>query len=95
MPTILEMIAPKSFRDYSPYPSLTQTQPKGLATPKQWITSDELGEVASGLAEKVKAADAAGTEKYSPSDSRWHQKSTDLISLTAWIVRHSAQCLKR
>lgn len=95
MPTILEMIAPKGFRYYSLYPSLTQPQPKGLATPKQWITSDELGEVASGLAEKVKAADAAGTERYSPSDSRWRQKSTDLVSLTAWIVRHSDQCLKR
>ena len=77
---------------YSLYPSLTKIQPEGLATPKQWITSDELGEVSSGLVEKVKAADAKGTEKYKPADLRLREKSSDLISLTVWGVRHPNIC---
>ena len=51
------MIAPKGFSYYSLYPSLTQPQPDGLVTPKQWITPAELGETASGLVEPVKEAD--------------------------------------
>ena len=57
LPTVLEMIAPKGFSYYSLYPSLTQPQPDGLVTPKQWITPAELGETASGLVEPVKEAD--------------------------------------
>ena len=93
MPTVLEMIAPKGFSYYSLYPSLTQPQPAGLVTPKQWITPTELGETASGLVEPVIEADREGTRKYEPEDKHWRQVSSDMTSLTAWIVRHANQCL--
>ena len=93
MPTVLEMIAPKGFSYYSLYPYLTQPQPAGLVTPKQWITPTELGETASGLVEPVKEADREGTRKYEPEDKHWRQASSDMTSLTAWIVRHANQCL--
>lgn len=94
MPTVLEMIAPKGFSYYAVYPSLTQPQPAGLVTPKQWLTSTELGEVASGLVEKIKEADKEGTKKYEPEDKRWRQQASDMTSLTAWIVRHADICLE-
>lgn len=88
------MIAPKGFSYYALCPSLTQKQPAGFATPKQWITPTELGEVASGLVEKVKESDVEGTKKYEPTDTSWRQRSSDMTSLTAWIVRHPDICLK-
>lgn len=94
LPTVLEMIAPKGFSYYALCPSLTQKQPAGFATPKQWITPMELGEVASGLVEKVKESDVEGTKKYKPTDTSWRQRSSDMTSLTAWIVRHPDICLK-
>lgn len=94
MPTVLEMIAPRGFMYYSLYPSLTLPQPAGLVTPKQWITPEELGEVASGLVEEVKDADLEGTKKYEPKNKTWHQLTSDMTSLTAWVVRHADHCLE-
>lgn len=94
MPTVLEMIAPQGFTYYSLYPSLTFPQPAGLVTPKQWITPLELGEVASGLVEEVKEADREGTKKHEPDNKMWRQLSSDMTSLTAWVVRHADKCLE-
>lgn len=94
MPTVLEMIAPQGFTYYSLYPSLMLPQPAGLVTPKQWITPLELGEVASGLVEEVKEADREGTKKHEPDNKMWRQLSSDMTSLTAWVVRHADKCLE-
>lgn len=94
MPTVLEMIAPKGFEYYSLYPSLTEGQPEGLVTPKQWLTIEELGEVASGLVEKIKESDMEGTGKFKPEDTGWQEKASNVTSLTVWIMRHSSACLR-
>lgn len=72
------MIAPKGFEYYSLYPSLTERQPEGLVTSKQWLTIEELGEVASGLVEKIKESDMEGTGKFKPEDTGWQEKASDV-----------------
>ena len=70
-----------------------EPQPHILATPKQWITADELGETASGRAEKVGASVPEVWEKYIPRDNTGCKLSSDMAALTAWIVKHRDTCL--
>ena len=64
-----------------------------LATPKQWISKDELGEVASGCVEKVGESIPEVREKYVPQDDTGRKLSSDMVSLTAWMVKHKDTCL--
>ena len=93
IPTIIELVAPKGFTYYSIYPSLTESQPDILATPKQWISKDELGETASGRVEKVGESVPKVREKYMPEHTTGRTLSSDMVSLTAWIVKHKNICL--
>lgn len=93
IPTIIELVAPKGFTYYSMYPSLTEPQPDILATPKQWITKDELGEAASGRVEAVGESIPEVREKYMPTDTTGRNLSSDMVSLTAWMVKHKDTCL--
>lgn len=93
IPTIMELIAPKGFVYYSIYPPLMEPQPHILATPKQWITADELGETASKRAEKVGESVPEVREKYVPRDNTGCKLSSDMAALTAWIVKHRDTCL--
>ncbi|WP_317382009.1 LTA synthase family protein [Megasphaera stantonii] len=93
IPTVIELVAPKGFEYYSLYPSLTEQQPEGLVTPKQWITPQELGEIASKKAEVIGESTPQIKEKYDVKDEQFIQLSSDFISLTAWIVKHKNECL--
>lgn len=93
IPTVIELIAPKGFTYYSLYPSLTELQPEGLVTPKQWITANELGEVASRRAEAAGECVPEEREKYAVRDDRFILQSSDMVSLTAWMIRHKDTCL--
>lgn len=93
MPTVIELIAPKGFTYYSLYPSLTETQPDGFVTPKQWITKNELGEVASQRAEVIGESTPEIKEKYKVKDNKYIIRASDMVSLTAWILRHKETCL--
>lgn len=88
MPTVFELIAPKGFTYYSLYPSLTQEQPEYIVTPKQWMTTEELGEVMSGKAEAQGEATIDLREKYNVSGNRGQRLASDYVSLTVWMVRH-------
>jgi lipoteichoic acid synthase len=72
---------------------LTEQQPEGLVTPKQWITPQELGEIASKKAEVIGESTPQIKEKYDVKDEQFIQLSSDFISLTAWIVKHKNECL--
>lgn len=93
IPTIIELIAPQGFTYYSMYPPLTEAQPHLLATPKQWITPEELGETASGRVEKIGESIPGVREKYMPKDKTGQNLSSDMIALTAWIVKYADTCL--
>lgn len=93
IPTVIELIAPKGFTYYSLYPSLTEEQPDGLVTPKQWITPNELGEVASKRAETLGESIPEEKAKYEVTDDTYITQASDMVSLTAWMIRHKDTCL--
>ena len=93
IPTVIELIAPKGFTYYSLYPSLTEEQPDGLVTPKQWITPNELGEIASKRAETLGESTPEEKEKYEVKDDTYITQASDMVSLTAWMIRHRDTCL--
>ncbi len=95
IPTVLELIAPKGFTYYSLYPSLMQTQPEYLVTPKQWMTENEVGEVMSGMAERQGEASREVREKYKPAVGTGCALASDYVSLTAWLIRHADSCLEK
>jgi len=92
IPTIIELIAPKDFIYYSLFPSLMEEQPEYLATPKQWLTKNEVGEVRSGRAEKLGESIVETRPNY-VADKEGIRQASSFVSLTAWIVKHAPNCL--
>lgn len=94
MPTLIELIADKGFSYYSLYRSLTDTNESLLATPKQWISEDFIGDSEHALMEPLGISMIEGTKKELVKNHEGLQKSQEYLHLTEWFLRHGKDCLE-
>lgn len=86
MPTIIELIAPKGFRYYSLFPSLTEPIDY-VVTPYHWLTHDAIGTRDNNFYQPLVVS-----EKEIPTlrrDNSFAKQAENWCNLSSWLVRHA------